>query len=100
MSSLANEEPLVIMKACVNVVWEVIGEDCCYGSSSMVGDGKAPLCHGGDQHVSEQSFGSEDGDVGCDRGVSSHQGSEVFSSRGGDKDIVRVNSDIFMEWGE
>ena len=48
VSSLANEEPLGVVELCVDVMWEVIWQYCCDGSNSVVGEGKTPLCHGGD----------------------------------------------------
>ena len=60
VSPLANEEPLVVMKLGINVMWEVIGEDGCNSCNGMVGKGKAPLCHGRDRRVNKRSSGAED----------------------------------------
>ena len=47
VSSLANEEPLGVVKVCINVVQEVIGKDCCNGGDSVVGKRETPLrCSG------------------------------------------------------
>ena len=58
------------------------------------------MCHGGRGSVHEGAFGAENGDVSCDWGSGVYWGSEVFVTGRGDKDIVGVNDDIFMEWGE
>ena len=39
VSSLTNEEPLVVVKACVDIVWEVVGEDCGDSRYSVVREG-------------------------------------------------------------
>lgn len=52
VSSLINEEPLRIVEACVNVMWEVVGKDCRNGSDCVVGKGKTSLCCGGNRDVS------------------------------------------------
>ena len=49
--SLADEEPLGVVKMGVNVVWEVIRQYCCNGSNSMVGKGKTSLCRSGGRSV-------------------------------------------------
>ena len=100
VSSLANEEPLVVVKACVDIVWEVVREDCGNSRGSVVGEGEASLCRGGRRSGLKRAFGAEDGDVGRSRGSSSHWGSEVFASGGGDEHVVGINGDVFMKWGE
>ena len=100
VSSLANEEPLVVVKARIDIVREVVREDCSDSRDSVVREGKASLCRGGYRDVLERTFGAENGDVSHDWGRGGHRGSEVFASGGGDKDIVRVNGDIFVKWGE
>ena len=97
MSSLTNEEPLVVMKACIDVVWEVIREDCGDGRGSMVRKGEASLCRGRCRYVCEGAFGAEDRDIGCNRGIGGHRGSEVFAAGRGDEDVVGVDGDIFVE---
>ena len=43
---MANEEPLGVMESGVNVVWDVVGQDCHDGSNGMVREGKTALCCG------------------------------------------------------
>ena len=100
VSSLTNEEPLVVMKACVDIVGEVVREDCGDGRDSMVREGEAALCRGGRGSVRQRTLGAEDGYIGCGWSRGGHRGSEVLTARRGDKDVVGVNSDVFMEWGE
>ena len=100
VSSLANEEPLVVVKSCVDIVREVIGENGGDSRYGVVGKGETSLCRGGRGSVLEGTFSAENRDVGRSRGSGIHWGSKVFTSGGGDEDIVRVDSDIFVEWGE
>jgi hypothetical protein len=100
MSSLANEEPLVVVKACIDIVWEVIGEDCGDGRYSVVREGETSLCRGRRGSVRQRTFGVEDGYIGHDRGIGSHRGSEVFASRGSDEDVVGVNGNVLVERGK
>ena len=100
VSSLANEEPLVVVKACVNVVREIIREDRGDGRDSVVGKGETSLRRGGCGSIRERTSGAEDGYIGCSGGVCGHWGSKVFTSWGSDEDVVGVNSDILMEWSE
>ena len=100
VSSLANEEPLVVVKASIDVMGEIIGEDCSDSRSGVVREGEASLCCGGCGSIRQRTLGAEDGYVGCGWGICGHRGSEVFSSGGGDKDIVGVDGDILVERGE
>jgi hypothetical protein len=100
MSSLANEEPLMVVKAGVDIMGEVIRKDCGDSRDSVVREGKAPLRRGGSRSVHERTFRAEDGDVGRSWSGGSHWGSKVLSTRGSDEDVVRVNGDIFVERGE
>ena len=100
MSSLTNKEPLVVVKACIDIMWEVVRKDCGNGRDSMVGEGEAPLRHGGSGSVHERVFSAENRDVSRDWGDGGHRGSKVLASRGGDENIVGVNGDILMEWGK
>ena len=100
VSSLANEEPLVVVEAGVDIVREVVGKDCGDSRGSMVGKGKTPLRRGGCWGIYEGTFGTEDGDIGRDRGIDAHRRSEVFAAWGGYKDIVGVDSDVFVERGK
>ena len=100
VSSLANEEPVVVVKAGIDIVREVVGEDRGDGRGSMVREGKTPLRRSRCRSICKGTSGAEDRDVGCDRGVGSHQGSEVFAARRSDKHVVGIDGDIFMKWGE
>ena len=60
VSSLANEEPLVVVKARVDIVWEVIRENGGDGCDGMVWKGEAPLCCGGNWCVREGLSHTED----------------------------------------
>ena len=100
VSSLANEEPLVVVKSCVDIVREVIGENGGDGCYSVVGEGETSLCRGRCGSVSQRTFGTEDGYIGCGRDTWGCRRSEVFALRGGDENIVGVNGNVFVEWGE
>ena len=100
VSSLTNEEPLVIVKACVDIMWEVVREDCGDSRGSVVREGETPLHRGGCRSVCEGTFGAENGDVSRSWGRSIHWGSEVFAARGGDKGVIRVDGDILVERGK
>ena len=100
VSSLATEEPLVIMEASIDVVREVVGKDCGDSRDGVIREGETSLCRGGCRSVCEGTFGAKDRDISRDRGTSGHRGLEVFAARRGDKDIVGVNCNVFMERGE
>ena len=100
VSPLANEEPLVIVEVRVDVVREVIREDRGDSRGGVVRKGETPLCCGGCGSIRKRSFGAEDGYIRRGWGVCGHWGSKVFPSRGGDKDVVGVNSDVLVEWGK
>ena len=57
---MANEEPLVVVKSCVDIVREVIGENGSDGCYSVVGERETPLCCGGRGGVGKGMFGTED----------------------------------------
>ena len=97
---MTNEEPLVVVKARIDIVWEVVRKDCGDSCGSVVRKGKAPLHRGGCGSVHERALGAENGDVSCDWGSGVHRGSEVFASSGGDENIIRVNGNIFVKWGK
>ena len=44
--SLADEEPLMVMEACVDIVWEVVQKDGSDRRGSVVGEGETALCRG------------------------------------------------------
>ena len=100
VSALTNEEPLIGMELGIHIVWEVIGKDCCDSSNSVVGKGETSLRHGGHRFGREGASSTKDGDVSCRGGIDRHRGSEIFSSRGSDLNVVGVNGDIVVEWGE
>ena len=100
VSSLANEEPLVVVKAGIDIVGEVVGEDCSYGRDGMVRERETALRTGRCGGVRQRSSGIEDGYISSNWGVCGHRGSEVFTSRGGYKDVVGVDSDVLVEWGK
>ena len=97
---MADEEPLVVVETCVDIVWEVVREDGGDSRGSVIWKGKAALRRGGCRSVHEGLFGAEDGDVGRYWRIGSHRGSEVFASRGGNEDIVGVNGDVLVKWGK
>ena len=100
VSSLANEEPLMIVEARVDVVREVIQEDHGNSCCGVVRKGETPLHRGGCGSVLKRTFGTEDGYVGRGWSIYGHRESKVFASWGGDKDVVRVNGDVLMEWSK
>ena len=100
MSSLANEEPLMVMKAGVDIMGEVIRKDCSDGRGSVVREGEASLRCGRRGSIHERTFGAEDRYISCGGGTRGHWGSKVFTSRRGDKDIVGVNGDVLVEQSE
>ena len=55
VSSLANEEPLVVVKSGVNVMGEIIRQNGCDGGNCMIRDWKTSLCCGGDWCICEGS---------------------------------------------
>ena len=97
VSSLTNEEPLVVVKACVNIMWEVIQEDCGYSHDSVVRKGEAPLRRGGSGSVRERACCAEDGNISHCWGRGSHRGSKVFTSRGSDENVIGIDGDILMK---
>ena len=100
VSSLTNEEPLVVVKACVNIMREVIREDCGDGRGSVVREGETSLRHGRCGSVLERTFGGENGDVSRHWGSGVHRGSEVFALRGGDENIVGIDGNVFVKRGK
>ena len=100
VSPLTNEEPLVVVEACVDIVREVIRKDCGDGCNGMFREWEASLRRSRCGGVRQRTSGVEDGYIGCDWGVCSHWGSEVFASRGSDEYVVGVDSNVFVKWGE
>ena len=97
---MTNEEPLVVMEACVNIVWEIVRENCGDSRSGVIRKGETPLRRCGCRGVREGSFGAEHRDVGCDWGSGVHRGLEVFASRGSDKNVIGVHGNVLVERGE
>ena len=97
---MANEEPLVVVKAGIDIVGEIVREDRGYGRDGMVREGETALRGGGRGSVRQRSSGTEDGDIGCGRGVCGHRGSKVFAAWGGDKNVVGVDGNILVERSE
>ena len=100
MSSSTNEEPLVVVKAGVNIVWEVVGKDRGDSRYSVVGKGEASLCRGRYGGILKGTSGTKDRDVSRARGIGGHWGSEVFAAGGGDEDVVGVDGDVLVKRGE
>ena len=100
VSSSANEEPLVIVETSIDVVGKVVREDSGDSRDRVVRKGEAALRRGGHRGVYEGSSGAENGDVGCDWGLGGRRRSEIFSSGGGDEDIVGVDGNVLVERGE
>jgi hypothetical protein len=97
---LANEEPLVIVEARVDVVREVIRKDHGDGHGGVVRERETPLRRSGCGNVHKRAFGAEDGYVGRGWGICGHWGSKVFTSWRGDENIVGVNGNILVEWSK
>ena len=97
---MTNEEPLVVMKACVDIVGEVIGEDCGDGRDGVVREREAALSRGGRGGIYKGTPGAKNRDIGCGRGTSGHRWPKVFASGGGDKYVVGVDGNVFVKWGE
>ena len=100
VSSLTNEEPLVVVKACVDIVRKVVREDGGDSRYSVVGKGETSLRRGGCGSVHEGAFGAENGDVGRGRGSGGHRGSKVFTAWGGDEDVIGVDGNILVKWSK
>ena len=100
VSSLANEEPLVVVEAGVNVVREVVGKDRGNSRDGMIREGETPLCCDRYGSVRQRMSGAEDGHRGRGWGVGSHRGSEVFVSGRSDEDVVGVDGDVLVKRGK
>ena len=100
VSSLTNEEPLMVVKTGVDIVREVIREDCGDGRDSMFRKWETSLRRGGCGSVRQRTFGAEDGYVGCGWGIRGRRGSEVFASRGSDEYVVGVDGNVLVERSE
>ena len=100
VSSLTNEEPLLVVKTCVDIMREVIRKDGGDSRGSVIREGEASLGHCRSGSVCERSFGAEYRNVSRDWGIGVHQGSEVLASRRGDENIIGVDGNVFMKRGE
>ena len=98
--SLTNEEPLVVVEAGVDMVWEVIGKDHGNCSDCVVREREASLCRGRYQFGREGPSCTENGDGSCNGIIGGHRGLKVLSLRSSNVHIVRVNGDIVVERGE
>ena len=90
----------MVVEASVDIMWEVVRKDCGDSRGGVIREGEAPLRRGGCRSVCEGALGAEDRDVSCDWGVGGHRGSEVFTAGRGDEDVVGVDGDVLVEWGE
>ena len=97
---MTNEEPLVVVKVCVDVVREVVREDRGDGRDGMIRERETSLRRGRCRSVRQRTFGAEDGHIGCSWRICGHRGSKVFASGGRDKDVVGVNGDVLVERGK
>ena len=100
VSSLANEEPLVVVETGVDIMREVVGKDRSDSRDGVIREGKTPLRRGGCGGVCEGTPGTEDRDVSRTRGIGGRRGSGVVAARRGDEDVVGVDSDVLVKWGE
>ena len=100
VSSLTNEEPLVVMKAGVDIVREVVQKNCGDSCGSVVRKGEAPLRRGRCGSVHERVLSTKNRDISRDWGSGVHRGPEVFVSRGGDENIIGVDGNVFVKRGE
>ena len=100
VSSLTNEEPLVVVETGVDIVRKVVRKDCGDGRDGVIGERETSLCRGRCGGVCERASGTEDRNINCGWSRGGHWGSEVFATRGGDKDVVGVNGDILVKRGE
>jgi hypothetical protein len=78
VSSLTNEEPLVVVQAGVDIMWEVVRENRGDGHDGVFRERETPLHCRGRGSVRERSSGAEDGHIGRGWGVCSRWGSKVF----------------------
>ena len=97
---MANEEPLLVVKAGIDIVGEVVGKDRGDGRDGVVREGETPLCRSRYGSVCKEAAGAEDRDVSRDRGISGHRGSEVLVTRRGGKHVVGIDGNVFVKWGE
>ena len=100
VSSLANEEPLVVVEAGVDIMREIVGKDCGDSRDGVIREGKTSLCRGGRGRVRKGTSGAEDRDVSRAWGIGGHRGSKVFTSWRSDEDVVGIHGDILVERGE
>ena len=57
---MANEEPLVVVEADVDIAREVVGKDCGNSRDGVVGKGETSLRRGRCRGVFERTLGAED----------------------------------------
>ena len=97
---MAHEEPLRVVETRINIMWEVIQEDCGNSRGSVVREGEAPLRHGRCGSVHKRALGAENRDISRDWGNDVHRGPEVFASRGGSENIIGVDGNVFVKRGK
>ena len=100
VSSLTDEEPLVVVKARINIMQEVVREDGGDSCDSVVWEGEASLHCSGGGSVHERATSVEDRDVSHDWGSGIHWGSEVLVLWGGNENVVGVNSNVLVKQGK
>ena len=69
VSSLTNKEPLVVVESGIDVMWEIIREDCCYGGDGVIGERETSLLCGGNQGIGKRSSCTQDRDISHSGGV-------------------------------
>ena len=72
----------MVVEASIDIMREVVGEDCGYGRNGMVREGETPLCRSRCGSVRQRASSVEDGYIGRGWGIGGCRGSEVFSRRG------------------
>ena len=66
----------------------------------MIRKWETSLGRGGSGSVLKRVSSVENGDIGHNWSSGGHRGSEVFTSGRGDEDIVGVDGNVLMKWGE
>ena len=97
---MTNEEPLAVVKACVDIVRKVVREDGGDSRYGVVRKGEASLCRGRRGSVRKGASGTEDRDIGRSWGINGRRGLEVFVSGSSHENVVGVNGDILVKRGE
>ena len=90
----------MVVEASIDIVGEVVGENCGDSRDGVIREGETPLCCGRRGSIRQWSPGAEDRDIGCGQGVCGHRGSKVFTAWGDDKDVVGVDGNILVKWSK